>query len=310
VKKISIVAPMYNEEETAQVYLKEMAQVLNGIKDIDYEIIAVDDGSRDSTLNILLQEKCKYPKLGIVKLSRNFGLEGAVYAGLKSATGDAVITMDTDLQDPPSLVKDLVKLWQDGYDVVNAKRSKRPYDSFLKRYTAASFYKLTGRLSGKIRLEENAANYKLLSRRVVDTIKSIPEVNRVFRILVPFAGFKTSYVEYTRDQRYAGVTKYSYGSLLKYAMDGITSAGIEPLKYITPVGVALIASAVISGLVLLILTLKGSPAWILLIVMAVLLLFGIQFLFMGIMAEYIGQVFIEVKHRPISIIEEFIPPSA
>ncbi|AZV55406.1 glycosyltransferase family 2 protein [Clostridium sp. AWRP] len=308
-KKISIVAPMYNEAETARAYIAKMVQVMESLKDFQYEIIAVDDGSRDNTLDILKEERMTYKKIGIVKFSRNYGLEGAVNAGLNAASGDAVIIMDSDLQDPPELVIQLVKMWQHGYEVVNARRKERPYDSFFKRFTASVYYKFVKKMSGNIDFEENVANYRLLSRKVVETIKSLPEVNTVFRVIVPNIGYKTATIEYLRDRRYAGVTKYSYAKLVKYAVDGITSAGIKPLRYIILIGIIELFICLI-GIIAFgaMLFLKISNWWVVLLCTIVIFFSALQFIAIGIIGEYIGQIFIEVKHRPSYIIDEFMNP--
>jgi dolichol-phosphate mannosyltransferase len=309
VEKISIIAPMYNEEETAKIYITEMTKVMESLKDFKYEIIVVDDGSTDNTFNELMGERIKYKRIGIVKLSRNYGLEGAINAGLNVATGDAVITMDADLQDPPGLVVELIKMWQAGYEVVNAKRIERIHDSFMKRITANLYYSFVKRMSSDVKLEENVANYRLLSRKVVNTIKNFPEVNPVFRVIVPVAGYKTTTIEYSREKRYAGVTKYSYGKLMKYAIDGITSAGIKPLKYITLIGIIQIIMFLIFTLASIIMLFLGAANWWIMLISAIIIFFmALLFISISIIGEYIGQVFIEIKHRPISIIDKFIHP--
>lgn len=308
-KKISIIAPMYNEEETAKKYIKEMSSVMKNLNDYNYEIIVVDDGSTDNTFNELMNERMNYKKIGIVKLSRNYGLEGAVNAGLNVATGDAVITMDADLQDPPELVIELVKMWQDGYDVVNAKRYRRQYDSFFKKITAKLYYSFVKRMCNNVELKENIANYRLLSRKVVDSIKRLPEVNRVFRIIVPVVGYRTATIEYSREKRYAGKTKYSYSKLIKYAIDGITSSGIKPLKFIALLGIIQIVIFFIFIIASFIMIFsKDANWWIMLIASIVIFFMSMLFISISIISEYVGQIFIEVKHRPISIIDEFIDP--
>lgn len=309
IKKISIIAPMCNEEETAKIYMNQMTAVMESLKNFKYEIIAVDDGSTDNTFNELLALREKYTKLGIVKLSRNYGLEGAINAGLNVASGDAIITMDADLQDPPEVALELIKMWEEGYQVVNGKRTSRVHDSPMKRITANLYYSFVKKLSSDVKLEENVANYRLLSKKVVDTIKSFPEVNRVFRVIVPSAGYKTATIEYSRDKRYAGTTKYSYRKLVKYALDGITSAGIKPLKYIMLIGIIQMAAFFVLLMVSIIMFfLQSTPWWIVLLASIIMFFMSLQLIALGIIGEYVGETFIEVKHRPISIIDNFISP--
>ena len=205
-KKISLVVPMYNEEEMIPLFFEKMNEVLSQIKNYKFEYVLVNDGSRDDTLKMLKEQKKVQNNIKIVSFSRNFGHEAAVCAGFQNADGDAVIVMDADLQDPPEIISKMIEKYEEGYKVVNGKRVDRKKDSFLKRTTASMFYKVIKKLSGKIKVPENVGNYRLLDKEVVDHLNALPEKNRVFRVQVPYIGFKTCEVEFVRPERPKGET--------------------------------------------------------------------------------------------------------
>ncbi len=307
-KLISVVAPMYNEEKLVHEYCKETLAVLGKIEEqYDYEVILVNDGSKDETYSRMLSEQQQFPEhISLVCLSRNFGLEGAVKAGLQKAEGDAVIVMDADLQDPPALLPEMIRKWENGADVVVCSRIKRSNDNLFKKATAACYYKILDSLSGKLKLEKSAANFRLLSRKALDVFLSMPEVNSVFRVMVPYVGMKTEILEYDRDKRYAGKTKYNLKNMIPYALASITGISIEPLRKIfwfLPIDFLLFAASIV-GIVI-----TGTAAyktmWIILLVLSIL--FGLLFVGLLIIAEYIGQIMLEVKGRPVSIIAEYLP---
>lgn len=233
-KLISVVAPMYNEEGLVHVYCQEMKKMAEGLADrYDFEIILVNDGSRDHTYQIMLEEQAMNPRdITTICLTRNFGLEGAVNAGIRQAKGDAVVVMDADLQDPPHLIPEMIQKWENGADIVVGSRCRRSNDGFFKKAGAGFYYKVLDWLSGKLKLEKNAANFRLLSRKALDQVLALPEVNSVFRVVVPFVGMKTDIVEYDRDKRYAGTTKYNLKTMIPYALDSITGISVEPLRKI------------------------------------------------------------------------------
>ena len=216
-KLISIIAPMYNEEEVCPLYIEETMNVVRQLEpEYRGEIICVNEGAKDGTLGKMYEAQEKYPEhVGVINLTRNFGLEGAVNAGLRTATGDAVVVMDADLQDPPQLIVEMVKKWEDGADIVVASRETRTNDTFFKRTTANIYYGILDYLSGKLKLEKSAANYRLMSRKAVDTVLALPEVNTYFRVDVPFIGMKTDKVSYNRDERAAGTTNYNFSKLIR-----------------------------------------------------------------------------------------------
>lgn len=306
-KLISIIAPMYNEESLVQTYCEETMKSLESVADqYDYELVLVNDGSKDQTYAKMLEQQQMHPNnITLVCLSRNFGLEGAVKAGVEKAKGDAVIVMDADLQDPPSLLPEMIHKWENGADVVVCSRVKRSSDSLFKKFTANCYYKILDSLSGKLKLEKSAANFRLLSRKAVDTFLALPESNGVFRVMVPYVGMKTEIVEYDRDKRYAGKTKYNLKNMVPYALASITGISIEPLRKIfwfIPLDFLLFIGSIIG---MLITQDIWRAMWCIILVLSVL--FGLMFVAVLIIAEYVGQIMLEVKGRPLSIIYEYSP---
>lgn len=306
-KLISIIAPMYNEETLAHEYCKETLAMTETLKDkYDFEILLVNDGSKDNTYAIMLEEQKMHPvEITTICLSRNFGLEGAVNAGIRKASGDAVVVMDADLQDPPALIPEMVKKWENGADVVVGSRVKRSNDNFFKKFGANCYYRVLDILSGKLKLEKSAANFRLLSRKALNQVLELPEVNSVFRVVVPFVGMKTDIIEYDRDKRFAGKTKYNLKSMIPYALDSITGISVEPLRkimYFLPVAAAAFMASLL-GLIFAVA--QWKPACLVLMVFSVM--FGFLSIAMSVMAEYIAQIMTEVKGRPISIIYDYTP---
>lgn len=304
---ISIIAPMYNEEQVCPLYIEETMKVVRQLENkYRVEIICVHDGAKDKTLQKMYEAQQKYPQhIGVIDLTRNFGLEGAVNAGLKTATGDAVVVMDADLQDPPILILDMVEKWENGADVVVASRESRTNDSFFKRTTANIYYGILDSLSGKLKLEKSAANYRLLSRRAVDALLSLPEVNTYFRVDVPFIGMKTDTVEYNREERAAGMTNYNFVKLVQCALDGLTSISIEPLRKVMlmiPLMLLFLVFSISAALL-------TSGYWSILFGVSAIISFFFMLLFLVIfvMCEYIGQIMTEVRHRPTSMIYSYKP---
>lgn len=306
-KLISIIAPMYNEEQVCPLYIEETMKVIRQLEpQYRVEIICVHDGAKDRTLEKMYEAQAKYPDhVGVIDLTRNFGLEGAVNAGLRTATGDAVVVMDADLQDPPQLIVEMVKKWEVGADIVVASRETRTNDSFFKRTTANIYYKILDSLSGKMKLEKSAANYRLMSRRAVDTVIALPEVNTYFRVDVPFVGMKTDKVSYNREERAAGTTNYNFVKLVRCALDGLTSISIEPLRKVMlmiPLMVVIMIGTILGAIF------TDGYASILFGVSAVIsFFFTFLFVVLFIMSEYIGQIMTEVRHRPTSLIYSYKP---
>ena len=307
-KMISIIAPMYNEEALVKEYCMEAREMILSLQnEYDFELILINDGSRDETYHLMLEEQQESPELiSVISLTRNFGLEGAVNAGLKKAVGDAVVVMDADLQDPLSLIPIMIGKWEDGADIVVGSRIKRSNDRFFKKLGANIYYKVLDKFSGKLKLEKSAANFRLISRKALIKILSLPEVNTVFRVVVPFVGMKTDVVEYHRDKRYAGKTKYNLKSMIPYALDSITSISVEPLRKIYIFIPLLAISFCVSIICAIVVT---SSIWKVfwLIITALSVLFGILIITLSIMGEYMAQIMTEVKGRPISIIYDYKP---
>lgn len=314
-KKISLVVPMYNEEEMIPLFFEKMNSVLSLIDKYTFEYVLVNDGSKDKTLELLKQQKKVQKNIKIVSFSRNFGHEAAVCAGFANADGDAVIVMDADLQDPPEVIELMIKKYEEGYKVVNGKRVDRKKDSFLKRTTAAMFYKLIKKLSGKIKVPENVGNYRLLDKEVVQHLNSLPEKNRVFRVQVPYLGFKTCEVEFVRPERPKGETHYNYKSMFKLAIDSITSSSVAPLIWPSLFGIGGccgFGALFVADLVLYIIQLCDETfipqidTLGILILISVFLGVSIILVFLGMIGIYLSKITTESQDRPVYIIEELI----
>jgi dolichol-phosphate mannosyltransferase len=306
-KLISVVAPMYNEVEIIREYSGAMFAVFSSLREqYDFELLLVNDGSQDATLEQMSAIQKEHPEtVTLVNLSRNFGLEGAINAGLRKASGDAVVVMDADLQDPPELIVEMLEKWEHGADIVNACRHKREHDTFFKRKSAEFYYGTLNMFSGKIKLEQNAANYKLMSRKAVEHLLALPEVNSVFRVSVPFLGMRTETVYYERNKRGAGETKYNLQAMIHAALDGITTISIMPLHKLS---ISIFISATITLLSIVGAILVQDIWRVGFLICAVnALLFTVLFTCLLVIGEYIGQVVIESKRRPISIVYGYFP---
>ena len=303
-KRLSVVAPAYNEQAALAFFLVRLETVLAACA-MDYEIVFVNDGSRDATLAVLLAERQRNPRIKVVDLSRNFGKDIALSAGMDAATGDVVVPIDVDLQDPPELIAEFINRWEDGYDVVYGARASRRADSRLKRLTAAGFYRVFGALAD-VAMAPGAGDFRLMDRSVVEVLKAMPERNRFMKGLFAWVGFRQIGVAYHRPKRVAGASAWRYWKLWNFALDGLTSFSTVPLRVWTYVGGAtafaafayaffLIAQTVIHG--------RDVPGYASLMV-AVLMSFGLQMLAIGIVGEYLGRVFQEVKRRPLYVARE------
>ena len=307
-KKVSLVIPMYYEEEVAEECYKRVKDVLTSLKDYEYEIVFVNDGSKDKTLEILEQIASKDQNVKVLSFARNFGHQCAVTAGLQEVTGDAIVIIDADLQDPPELIPDMLKLWEEGNEVIYAKRKKRDGESAFKLFTAKMFYKTLNGLSD-VEIPKDTGDFRLVDKKVVDVINSLPEHNKFLRGLFSWVGFKQTPFEYERKERFAGKTKYPLKKMLKLASDGIISFSTKPLKIIGGVG---IASIFVSFLVLLYAILSYIFKWNNLtagwtsIMVAITFFSGVQLLSIWIMSEYIARIYDESKGRPQYIIDKKI----
>ena len=299
---ISILCPCYNEEETIPIFFKEMIPVMENIGG-PFEIICVNDGSKDMTLPVLLSFAQKDGRIKIVDLSRNFGKEAALTAAVDHASGDAVIPIDADLQDPPELIPQMIAKWREGYEVVLAKRADRSSDSFMKRFTARLFYSIHNKIS-RTPIPENVGDFRLMDRRVVEALRALPEHNRFMKGLFAWVGFRTGVIEYTRRARVAGGSKFNAWRLWKFALEGITSFSTFPLTMWLYLGSAVSFCAFCYGMYIFFRTLiygidlPGYASSICLI----LFFGGLQMLGIGILGEYVGRTYIESKRRPSYIV--------
>ena len=307
-KKVSLVIPMYYEEEVAEECYKRVKEVLNSLENYEHEVIFVNDGSKDKTLEILENIAANDKNIKVVSFARNFGHQCAVTAGLKEVTGDAIVIIDADLQDPPELIPDMLKLWEEGNEVIYAKRKKRDGESTFKLFTAKMFYKALNGLSD-VEIPKDTGDFRLADKKVVDVINSLPEHNKFLRGLFSWVGFKQTPFEYERKERFAGETKYPLNKMLKLASDGIISFSTKPLKIIGGIG---IASIFVSFLVLLYAVLSFIFKWNNLtagwtsIMVAITFFAGVQLLSIWIMSEYIARIYDESKGRPQYIIDKKI----
>jgi polyisoprenyl-phosphate glycosyltransferase len=306
---VSVVVPAYNEAAVLECFHQRLARALVDIK--SWEVVYVDDGSTDTTLSVLEALRRSDERVAVVGLSRNFGKEIAVTAGLDHAVGDAVVVLDADLQDPPELIPELVTCWRAGFDMVYAKRRTRAGDSWLKRGTAMGFYRLMQRM-GDLKIPEDTGDFRLMSRRALDAVRQMREQHRLMKGLFAWVGYPTTYVLYDREPRCAGVSKLSYWKLWNLAIEGITGFTVMPLKLATYVGLAVaLLSAVYAAQVIVKTLIIGNPvAGYPSLMTVVLFLGGVQLMFLGVIGEYLGRVFNETKQRPLYLVERYVPSAA
>jgi glycosyltransferase involved in cell wall biosynthesis len=302
---ISIVCPFYNEALGVGAFFSRLIPVLDRLEEA-YEVICVNDGSRDGTLAALLAMRALHPSVRVIDLSRNFGKEAALTAGLDAARGDAVIPIDVDLQDNPALITKLVEEWKRGFEVVLAKRADRRTDSFAKRLTAFLFYRLHNSISSEPVLPENVGDFRLMDRKVVEAIKQLPERRRFMKGIFAWVGFRSTTVEYVRDSRFVGKSRFTGWKLWNFALEGITSFSTAPLRIWTYLGLAVASIAfVYAGFIIMRTVIHGIdvPGYASLLAVT-LFLGGIQLIGLGVLGEYLGRVYSEAKQRPIYIVRE------
>jgi glycosyltransferase involved in cell wall biosynthesis len=302
---LSVVIPCFNEEVVLRATHERLSNVVLGLSEFDYELIFVNDGSWDQTQQILGQLQLSDSHVRVLRLSRNFGHQIAVTAGLEQAGGDAVVVIDADLQDPPEVIPQMLSLWREGNDVVYGIRLEREGESTFKLWTAKVFYRLINRLS-ETKMPLDAGDFRLLDRKVVEVIKAMPERARFLRGMVSWAGFRQVSIPYDRAARHAGDSKYPLAKMIHFAMDGIISFSLVPLKLAIWTGFLAIWIAV-AGIVVAILDRileKGlARGWASLFV-AVLFMGGVQLVSLGIIGEYLGRIYTEVKRRPLYVVQE------
>lgn len=305
---LTVVVPAYNESEGLRAFHERLGAVFAKIDDLDCSVLYVDDGSRDDTWAIMCELRAADPRVAVLKLSRNFGKELALTAGLDHATADAVVVIDADLQDPPELIPQFVEEWRQGYDVVYGTRASRAGETAFKKWTAKTFYKVIGSLS-QTPIPHDTGDFRLLSRRALDALKGVRERQRFMKGLFTWVGFRQKSVIYARDPRFAGETKWNYWKLWNFAIDGITSFSSSPLKLATYVG---LLTAVLSFVFAIWVTVKallwgdavqGYPS----LMVVVLFLGGMQLMALGVIGEYLGRLYVEAKQRPLYLIDTFEP---
>ena len=303
---VSVVVPVYNEAESIKHFHERTSAAMRSLPGMRYEIVYVDDGSKDTSYEQLHEMADADPCVRVVKLSRNFGHQVAITAGLDQAQGDAVVFIDADLQDPPELIHELAAKWQTGFDVVYARRSKRPGETAMKLFTAAAFYRFLRALTN-VDIPPDVGDFRLISKRVADQLRAMREKDRFVRGLVSWVGFPQTAVLYARDERYAGETKYPYRKMIKFALDGITSFSTAPLKLATWLGYGASALGFLYLLSVFVQKIMGYTVqgWATIMV-AVLFFGGIQLICIGILGEYLGRIFNEIKPRPIYIVQELL----
>lgn len=304
---ISVVAPCFNEEPNLQALYHRLLPVMDSLGE-SWELILINDGSRDCTLQVMQRLRARDPRVGIVNLSRNFGKEIATTAGIDHACGDAVIIVDADLQDPPEIIPELVAAWRKGFDMVYAQRRQRAGETWMKRATASAFYRVLGRATS-VPIPRDTGDFRLMSRRVVEALSGMRERHRFMKGLFAWVGFPSCAVQFDREPRYSGTTAWNYWKLWNFALEGITGFTTIPLRAATYIGLLVGLAALVFLLQLLVRTLAfgndvpGYPS-----LMAVVLLLGsAQLVTLGMIGEYLGRVFNEVKQRPLYIVERYLP---
>ncbi|AOJ77200.1 glycosyltransferase family 2 protein [Burkholderia ubonensis] len=300
---VSLVVPFYNEGEAVGHFFDVVIPLMAGIDGIRFEIVCVNDGSRDDTLDRLIAIGAKDRRVRVIDLTRNFGKEAALTAGLDEAVGDAVIPIDADLQDPPGLIPVMIEHWRNGAEVVAARRTNRACDSFAKRTAAALYYRVHNALS-EVKLPENVGDFRLMDRQVVNALRSLPERRRFMKGLFAWVGFRTVIVDYEREARSAGKSKFSGWKLWNFALEGITSFSTVPLRSWTYIGLGIAALAFVYGAFIVARTLMfGNPVpGYASLISAMLFISGIELIGIGVVGEYIGRIYYESKERPIYLV--------
>lgn len=305
-KKISIIIPAYNEEESLPFLYERLEKLMNEINNYEFEVLFINDGSKDNTIKMIKELRAKDERICYVDFSRNFGKEIAMLAGLDYAKGDAVIFMDADLQDPPELIPELIKYWEQGYDDVYARRKSREGETWLKKFTSKMYYKVLQSLT-RVAIQKDTGDFRLLDRRCVNALRKLRESQRCSKSMFSWIGYNKKEVLYDRDPRIAGKTKWNYRRLIDLAIDGITSFTTSPLRVSTYLSIptfillAVYFIYVIAKCIATQVAIQAFQAIILLI----LFFSGIQIMLFGIVGEYLGRIFNETKNRPLYFVNEY-----
>ena len=305
-KKISVIIPAYNEEESLPILKQRMEKLMNSMENYEFEILFINDGSKDNTINIIKEMREDHNRTNDVDFSRNFGKEIAMIAGLDYATGDCAIFMDADLQDPPELIPELVKYWEQGYDDVYAKRRSRKGETWLKKFTSKMYYKILQKTT-KIEIQKDTGDFRLLDKRCVNALKKLREAERNTKSMFSWIGYKKKEVLYDRDPRVAGKTKWNYIKLIDLAIDGITSFTTSPLRISTYIAIP--TFFLLFGYFIYVIAkcfvIKQAIQAFQAIILLILFFSGVQILLFGIVGEYLGRIFNETKNRPLYLVNEY-----
>lgn len=305
-KLVTILVPAYNEEEVLHLLYDRLEKLMNENTNYDFEVLLVNDGSKDKTFEIMQELREKDKRFCYLNLSRNFGKETAMIAGLDYCKGDAVVIIDADLQDPPELIPEMIKYWEEGYDDVYAKRRSREGETWLKKFTSKMYYRVLQGFT-RIEIQKDTGDFRLLDRRCVEALKSMRENQRYTKGLFSIIGYNKKEILYDRDPRAAGQTKWNYGKLIDLSIDGITSFTTSPLRWAALIGCGVSVIGFIYMIYIIIKTIVTGvdvPGYASLMVV-ILFLGGIQLIFLGIIGEYLGRTFNESKHRPLYFVERY-----
>lgn len=305
-KKITILVPAYNEEEALPFLYERVSKIMDEMKNYEFELLFVNDGSKDNTLNEIKELRKKDKRISYVDFSRNFGKEIGMIAGLDYATGDCVIIMDADLQDPPELIPQMVELWEQGYDDVYAQRKSRAGETWLKKFTSKMYYRVLQSLT-KVEIQKDTGDFRLLDRRCVNALKKMRESSRCSKSMFSWIGYKKKAILYDRDPRIAGKTKWNYKKLIDLAIDGITAFTTSPLRISTYISIPTFLALFIYFIYVIIKCIRFNIAIQAYQAIILLILFfaGVQIVLIGIMGEYLGRIFNESKHRPLYLVNEY-----
>lgn len=303
--KLSIVVPCYNEEAVINETHQRLAAMVDALPGMECELIYVDDGSRDNTLGLLREAAAGDPRVRVLALSRNFGHQVALSAGLEHASGDAVVSIDADLQDPPEVIPEMLDRWRDGADIVYGQREQREGEPALRLLAIRTFYRVINWLSSTP-IPMDTGDFRLVDRRVVDALLAMPERDRFLRGMVAWTGFQQEYVRYPRASRFAGVTKYPVKKLVHLAVDGIMSFSLIPLRLAVWMGF-FVATLSCVGIVYAVVVRLTTSAWVqgwAMLMVGLLFLGGVQLIFLGVIGEYLGRIYMELKQRPLYFVKE------
>lgn len=305
-KKVTIIVPAYNEEESLPFLYERLEKLMNENTNYEFEILFVNDGSKDKTIDLIKEYREKDKRINYVDFARNFGKEIAMIAGLDYATGDCVIFIDADLQDPPELIPEMIKYWEEGYDDVYAQRRSRKGETWLKKFTSKMYYRVLQSLT-KVPIQKDTGDFRLLDKRCVNALRKMRETGRNSKSMFSWIGYKKKAIFYDRDPRVAGSTKWNYAKLINLAIDGITSFTTSPLRISTYIAIPTFLALLVYFIYVIVKCIRLNVAIQAFQAIILLILFfaGIQILLFGIVGEYLGRIFNESKHRPLYLVNEY-----